>query len=167
MCIRDSGYSPAEFGLYFSVTSLCYLIGNWANSRYFVARGIERAAMLGCCLSLLAVLGMTATQAAGYSSALSLVLPCCLFGFSNGIVVANTTVGAMSASGKHAGTGTGLTGAWQMAAGGIAGALIIAAGGDRHFSIAMAGMILMSVAAVASMTVVYLDSRPRPQARRV
>lgn len=156
------GYSLAEFGLWFSLTPLCYLIGNTCNRLWFVSRGIERAAMIGCSLSFLSVVALFVTQALGYTHALSLAIPCCLFGFSNGIVVANAIVGAISESGANAGTGTGIVGAWQMATGGIAGAIIVALGGAQVFSIAAGGLILMSIISVASMMFVYRQSIAPP-----
>lgn len=159
------GYSLAQFGLWFALTPLCYLIGNSANRLWFVARGIERTAMLGSTLSLLAVVALFATQALGFQHALSLALPCCLFGFSNGIIVANATVGAMSSAGRHAGTGTGIVGAWQMAAGGVAGAIIVALGGAQNFLIATAALILMSVVSLLSMLFVYRHRQIRDSKR--
>lgn len=149
------GQTPMEFGFWFSLTSVFYLIGNTANRMYFVARGIERAAMIGCCLCLIAVIALFATQWLGYTHPLSLALPCCLFGFSNGIIIANSTIGAIAAVGQNAGTGTGLAGAWQMAAGGIFGSLIIGLGGAENFSIGAAGLILMSAASVLSIAYVF------------
>ncbi|MBX2880167.1 MAG: multidrug effflux MFS transporter [Granulosicoccus sp.] len=152
------GYSSAEFGLWFATTPVSYLLGNALNRSYFVARGIERAAMLGCLLSLLSVIAYFVTQAMGMTHALSLAIPGSLFGFSNGIVVANTTMGAITAAGRYAGTGNGISGAWQMAAGGIAGVLITALGGAENFQIAAGGMIVMSLIAVMAMYYVYADS---------
>jgi len=149
------GYSMAEFGLWFSLTPLFYILGNTVNRLWFVSRGIERTALLGCILSFASVLLMLITQSMGFSHALSLAIPCALFGFSNGIIVANTTAGAISSAGKHAGTGTGLVGAWQMATGGIAGAIIVALGGAQVFSIAISVLLVMSVIAVFSM--VYIN----------
>ena len=149
------GYSMAEFGLWFALTPISYLIGNTANRNYFVKKGIERAAFIGCLLSLIAVVALFITQAMGFTHALALALPCCLFGFSNGIVIANSTIGAISASGRHAGTGSGIVGAWQMASGGIAGAIIVALGGAQVFSIAAGTLIVMSIIAVLSMFYVY------------
>jgi len=152
---QRNGYTLSEFGLWFSLTPLFYLIGNTCNRTWFVHHGIERAALIGCCLSMVSTLAMLTTQALGYTHALSLALPCCLFGFSNGIITANSTVGAISAAGKHRGTGTGIVGAWQMATGGIAGALIVAIGGTQSFTIATAVIILMTVISVVSMLYVY------------
>lgn len=152
---QRNGYSVSEFGLWFALTPLFYLVGNSCNRIWFVSQGIERAAMIGSTLSLISVIALFVTQAAGMTHALSLALPCCLFGFSNGIVVANSTVGAISASANNAGTGTGIVGACQMAAGGIAGAVIVALGGAQNFSIASGALILMSTVSVMSMTAVY------------
>jgi len=149
------GFSPTEFGLWFSLTSVFYMLGNTVNRVYFISRGIERAAMIGCCLTLVSVIALYTTQAIGMTHALALALPCCLFGFSNGIVIANATVGAISSAGQHAGTGSGLTGAGQMAAGAIAGSIIVGLGGARNFQLAAAGLILMSLVSVASIAYVY------------
>lgn len=149
------GLTPLEFGFWFSLTSVFYLFGNTANRLYFVSRGIERAAMIGCSLSLLSVIALFITQLIGMTHPLSLALPCCLFGFSNGIVIANSTIGAISAAGSNAGTGTGITGAWQMAAGGIFGSIIVSLGGAQNFLIGATGMIIMSLGSVLSIAVVY------------
>ena len=149
------GYTMAEFGMWFALTPISYILGNTANRRWFVKKGIERAALIGCVLSAVALLLLFITQAIGMTHALSLVLPCCLFGFSNGIIIGNSTIGAISAVGKHAGTGSGIVGAWQMASSGIAGAAIVAIGGAQVFSIACATLMVMSLVAVSSMLFVY------------
>ncbi len=151
---QRNGYSMAEFGLWFALTPLFYILGNTVNRLWFVSRGIDVAALTGCVLSLVAVTAMYITQALGMTHALSLAIPCALFGFSNGIIIANTTVGAISSAGKHAGTGTGIVGAWQMATGGIAGAIIVALGGDQVFSTAIIALMLMSAIALASMLII-------------
>jgi len=152
---QRNGYTMSEFGLWFALTPISHLIGNTANRNWFVKKGIERAAMIGCVLSFIAVTALFITQAIGMTHALSLALPCSLFGFSNGIVIANSTIGAISASGNHTGTGSGIVGAWQMATGGIAGAIIVALGGAQVFSIAAGTLIVMSIIAVASMAYVF------------
>ena len=149
------GFSPVEFGLWFSLTPVSYLVGNAVNGIYFVSRGIERASMIGCLLTLVSVVALYTTQSVGWTHALSLALPGILFGFANGIVVANTTIGAISAAGRHAGTGTGLAGSWQMAVGGIAGAIIVGMGGAQNFQLAVGCLIIMSLISVASMYYVY------------
>lgn len=149
------GYSMAEFGLWFALTPIFYIVGNTLNRLWFVSKGIERVAFIGCILSMLSILLLFVTQAMGYTHALSLAIPCALFGFGNGIINANTTAGALSEAGKHAGTGTGIIGAWQMGTGGIAGAIIVAIGGTQTFSIAVAVLFIMSLIAVLSMLYVY------------
>ncbi len=149
------GVSPAEFGLWFALTPVSFIIGNIVNRYYFIDRGIERAAMLGCLLTMVSVVAMYATQFAGMAYPLAIALPCCLFGFSNGIVISNTVVGAIHASGDHAGTGTGLLGAWQMAFGGFAGVVIIGLGGAEDFLLAVTSLIFMSIVSVSSIFYIY------------
>ena len=158
------GYSPAEFGLWFSLTSISYMVGNSINARYLVHKGIERIALAGCCLAVIATGLVFTTQALGFTHALSLALPCALFGFSNGIIFANSTIGAISAAGKHAGTASGLVGAWQMASGGIAGAIIVALGGASNFLVGAAGLVIMALGSAASMLLVFLSDRANHQA---
>ena len=152
---QRNGYTLSEFGMWFSLTPLFYLVGNTCNRAWFVHKGIERAALIGSCLSLCAAVSMLATQSLGFTHALSLALPFCLFGFSNGIIVANSTVGAISAAGNRRGTGTGIVGAWQMATGGIAGAIIVALGGTQTFWIAAFVVIGMAAISVCCMVYVY------------
>ena len=155
------GYSMSEFGLWFAITPTFYVLGNTVNRLWFVSRGIELAALTGCLLSLVSLVSMLVTQALGFTHALSLAIPCALFGFANGITLANTTAGSIAAAGKHAGTGTGLAGAWQMATGGIAGALIIALGGDQVFSVAANVLIIMSMISIACMAMIRIDMQAR------
>jgi DHA1 family bicyclomycin/chloramphenicol resistance-like MFS transporter len=152
---QRNGFSPMEFGFWFSLTSVFYLIGNTTNRLYFVSRGLERAAMIGCSLCLLSVTAMFATQELGMTHPLSLVIPCCLFGFSNGIILGNSMVGAMSAAGQYAGSGAGLAGAAQMAAGALFGSSIVAIGGADDFTIASLSMVAMSLVSLCSIYYVY------------
>jgi len=152
---QRNGYSLSEFGMWFALTPLFYLVGNTCNRAWFVYRGIERAALIGTCLCLFALVAMLLTQLAGLTHALSLGVPCALFGFGNGIIVANSTVGAITAAGVHRGTGTGIVGAWQMATGGVAGAIIVALGGAATFWVAATVVIVMAVIACGSMWYVY------------
>lgn len=152
---QRNGYTLSEFGIWFSLTPLFYLLGNSCNRSWFVQRGMERAALIGSLLSLLSAVAMFVTQAMGFTHALSLAVPCSLFGFANGIIIANTTVGAISSAGIHRGSGTGIVGAWQMAAGGIASAVIVAMGGAQTFSIAAFAVIVMACVSVFSMLYVY------------
>ncbi len=152
---QKHGYSLAEFGVWFALTPVSYIVGNSCNKRWFVKRGIARAALIGCALSLFAMTTLLVLQLAGFTHALSLALPCMLFGFSNGIVIANTTAGAVDASGGYIGTATGIVGAWQMAAGGIAGMIIIAFGGAEHFAVAGTAVVFMAVLSLTAMFIVY------------
>ncbi len=149
------GFSAMEFGLWFSLTPFCYVIGNSMNRLYFISLGIERAAMIGSILTMISVIALFLTQFIGMTHPLSLALPCCLFGFSNGMVIANVTMSAISAAGIHGGTGTGIAGSSQMAISGIAGSGIISLGGDQNFQLSASILIIMSIVAMLAIQWVY------------
>jgi hypothetical protein len=109
----------------------------------------------GCILNLISVLLLFLTQFLEMAHPLSLAIPCCLYGLSNGVIVGNTTVGAINASGSNAGTGGGLVGAWQMAVGGLAGSAIVGFGGAENFLLAAFCLILMSTGALLSIIYVF------------
>lgn len=145
------GISPMAFGFWFVLTPISYFTGNLLNRLFFVKRGIEKVSIIGTYLTLTSIICMTSTHLLSLSNPLFLALSSALLGFSNGLVIANTTIGAISSCERHqAGTGSGITGAWQMAAGGLAGSIIIAFGGAVNFYVAMVGMFIMSSIAIFS-----------------
>lgn len=139
------GVSSAAFGLWFAMTPIGYITGNLFNRLFMVQRGIEKALFMGCVLSCLSMVILLYMVNSGAEMALSLALPCSLFGFANGFTVANATIGGISTAGKHAGTGSGLIGAMTMICGGVGGALMIAFGAASDISIGVIGMLVMLV----------------------
>ena len=137
------GVSSAAFGLWFAMTPVGYITGNLFNRLFMVQRGIEKALFIGCVLSCLSMIILLYMVTSGAEMALSLALPCMLFGFANGFTVANATIGGISTAGKHAGTGSGLIGAMTMICGGVGGALMIAFGAASDISIGVIGMLMM------------------------
>ena len=142
---KSLGASAFEFGLYFSITSVGYMAGNSINRSLGPRLGLDRAAFTGSLISIVAMSGLTV---AGYTeTAIEPVVSGCLFfyGFSNGLVIANTIIGAVRAAGPHSGAATGLCGALQMGGSAVLGSFIIAIGGDSDFKLAISICWLMSV----------------------
>ena len=137
------GVSSAAFGLWFAMTPVGYTTGNLFNRLFMVQRGIEKALFMGCMLSCLSMIILLYMVSSGTQLALSLALPCMLFGFANGFTVANATIGGISTAGKHAGTGSGLIGAMTMICGGVGGAVMIAFGAASDISVGVIGMLIM------------------------
>ena len=147
---KSLGASAFEFGLFFSITSVGYMVGNSLNRSLGPRMGLDRAAFTG---SLISVVTMSGLTLAGYAEmAVPPVVSGFLFfyGFSNGLVIANSIIGAVRAAGLHSGAATGLCGALQMGVSAVLGSLIIAFGGDSNFKLAISICWLMSVFGVAS-----------------
>ncbi len=85
---------------------------------------------------------------------MGIALPCCLFGFSNGLTVANSVIGGIKAAGNYAGTGSGLIGAMQMMSGSLLGIFVVWLGGD--VKIILACSIVLIVALISWLAAVFL-----------
>ncbi len=139
------GQSPLAFGFWFSIMPIGFFIGNFVNRRYLVMRGIEIIAFTGSLVTLFSMIVLFLAAYLGKLSPAAIAVPCGLFGFGNGILISNATIGAISAAGKYAGTGSGFTGAWQMIAGAMFGALIVALGGTVSMLITACSIIGISL----------------------
>ncbi len=153
----ELGVSSLEFGFWFGLTPVSYLIGNLVNRFILIKFGIERAIMIGCSLCALSLLSLFVTQSLGMTHVLALVLPCCMFGFSNGLTVANSVIGGIKSVGKNAGTGSGLIGASQMLIGSLLGGIIIFLGGDQNISLACGIILGAGLASVLVALPIYMQ----------
>ena len=130
------GSSAFEFGLYFSATPLGYMCGNSLSRSFGPRLGLDRAAFVGSVFSVATISVLLALALAGLATkpAISALLFC--YGVANGLIVANSLVGAIRAAGPHSGAATGLCGALQMACSAGLGSLVIWLGGDADFRLA-------------------------------
>lgn len=141
---KSYGLSAAEYGVYFSMTSVGYLIGNSISRRYAPRYGLDLTACVGAFGGVVSVVGMLVVHWLGFETPVPLTLCCVMFGVANGLTVANSIVGAVKAAGVHAGSATGLVGATQMLSGAVFSSLAIALNGDIYFANAMAVVISLS-----------------------
>jgi DHA1 family bicyclomycin/chloramphenicol resistance-like MFS transporter len=151
----ELGISPMEFGFWFGLTPVAYLLGNLANRYFFVNLGIERAVLIGCVLCCFSLILLFACQYIGITSVLGLALPCSLFGFSNGLTIANTVIGGIKSAGQYAGTGSGIIGALQMITGSLLGSIIILLGGDSNIVLACTIVLLSGILSMIVAVMVY------------
>ena len=130
------GLSALDFGIWFSFTSIGYMVGNLFSRRYTTRFGLEKMIFYGVIFatSSMSLLGLCDLMDITHPLYYALCLLC--FGLGNGIVIANALTGAISASTKR-GTATGLVGAGQVASGALLGWVIAALGGSSLFWIAM------------------------------
>lgn len=109
--------SAGEYGLWFAVPSVAYMLGNFIAGRVSERVGSDRMITIGTTISLIGVF----TLGAFYLN--DLVLPATLFGgmsivaFGNGMSIPNGVSGAVSVDPVRAGTASGLSGFAQMAVG--------------------------------------------------
>ena len=142
------GVSLTEFGIWFSLTSVGYIIGNIINSKIASNVGLEKMCLYGTQLSLLVIILMFLNTYFNFQSPGTLSFLCALFGFTNGLVVANGMIGAINATKSNQGAASGLMGALQVGFGGFFGFLIIFFGGATNFYISLIGTALMSLISI-------------------
>ena len=75
---------------------------------------------------------------------MGLATPMLRVGLSNGVIIANSIIRASSAIPRLRGSATGLVGAMQMGAGGIAGTLTIWLGADQDTNVGILTLLVIS-----------------------
>ena len=138
------GVSISEFGIWFSLTSVGYILGNIINSKLTPKVGLEKMCFVGTVCSFCTVFIFFLNNNLGENGSLTLSLICVLFGCSNGFAVANSMTGAINSSKLNKGAASGLMGAFQVGSGGLAGFLIIFFGGAENFNICLFALFIMS-----------------------
>lgn len=156
---EDMGVSPMAFGLYFAMTPVGYMLGNLFNRLYMVKKGIEVAAFTGCVMSVSAMTLLILVQFSGTNEPLALALPSMLFGFSNGLTIANATIGGIGAARPNAGTASGLIGASTMFIGGVGGAVVISLGAAENLQIGFISLLLMIMFSLICATRILISHR--------
>ena len=150
------GVSISEFGIWFSLTSVGYILGNIINSKLTPKVGLEKMCFVGTVCSFCTVFIFFLNNNLGENGPLTLSLICVLFGCSNGFAVANSMTGAINSSKLNKGAASGLMGAFQVGSGGLAGFLIIYFGGAENFNICLFALFIMSgISIISSYLVLY------------
>ena len=144
------GVSISEFGIWFSFTSVGYILGNIINSKLTPKVGLEKMCFVGTVCSFCTVFIFFLNNNLGENGSLTLSLICILFGCSNGFAVANSMTGAINSSKLNKGAASGLMGAFQVGSGGLAGFLIILFGGAENFNICLFALFIMSGISIIS-----------------
>jgi len=154
------GYSAAAFGFFVTVLPIGFLIGSAVSRNLTPTQGICRMVRSGSVLSILAT-GVMAMLAFGeFRSVSALLLPAMLFAFSNGLVVANSTMGAVNASHRSvAGFASGLAGSFQLAFGSLIAWLTIYLGAADDVRIGIVVVFIMALGGTSLAFLIAPDSR--------
>jgi len=112
------GHSSAVYGIWFALTSIGYMAGNFFTARASARIGIDRMIWLGTGISLagmaLAIAAVIALPDAGPAM---IFVPQVLVSFGSGLLLPNAIAGSVSVRPQAAGTASGITGFLQMGLG--------------------------------------------------
>ncbi|MFU0503366.1 multidrug effflux MFS transporter [Pseudaminobacter sp. NGMCC 1.201702] len=115
--------SPSEYGFYFGIISLGYLLGNFMSGRFSRRFGTNRMMLYGNFASVFGTALSMALFLLGYYHALSLFGPIFFTGVGNGLTLPNANAGIVSVNMHLAGSASGLGGALQVGGGALLAAL--------------------------------------------
>ncbi len=154
--------SSAEYGLWFILTSLGFMVGNFVTSRYSQRYGIDRMIHFGL---LALVAGAVVTVAVCVvlpdGGPWTIFIPQLLISFGNGIFMPNCVAGAVSVRPQAAGTASGITGFTQMATGAVVAQAMshVVATASTAIPLAIAMLLLSMATAVAFYAFLWTRSR--------
>ncbi len=142
--------SSAEFGLWFAVTSLGYMSGNFSVSRLSQRFGIDALIVAGIGFELLGA-GLTAILVATMPNGgpAIIFLPQMVISYGNGLLLPNCIAGAISVRPQAAGTAAGMTGFVQMAMGALSTQLVSVLLEGASTAMPMAWMLVFMAGAAA------------------
>jgi MFS transporter, DHA1 family, multidrug resistance protein len=107
--MKELLHRPAtEFGLYFAMVPLGFIVGSFLSTRAGARASVERMVMAGACLSAAAVLVQSTLLSTGHLHPLVLFLPGSFITMAQGISLPYAQSGAMATIPRLAGTSAGL-----------------------------------------------------------
>jgi MFS transporter, DHA1 family, multidrug resistance protein len=142
------GRTSAEFGVWFAITSLGYMSGNFAAARLSQRFGIDAMIMAGIAAELIGA-SITAVLVASLPEAgpAIIFLPQLVIGYGNGLLLPNAIAGAISVRPQAAGAASGMTGFTQMAIGAASSQVVSIMVASAATAMPMAWMMLIAVLA--------------------
>jgi DHA1 family bicyclomycin/chloramphenicol resistance-like MFS transporter len=155
------GRTSAEYGVWFAVTSLGYMAGNFTASRLSQQLGVDTMIMAGVGCELVGA-SLTAALVATMPDAgpAIIFLPQFVISYGNGLLLPNAIAGAVSVRPEAAGAASGIAGFAQMAFGAASTQLVTMALAGATTAMPMAWMMMIEV--VATGAVFWLLARGRP-----
>lgn len=157
--ITQMGRSPAELGLWFILSSLGYMAGNYLAGRFSARFGIYAMIWWGLVLELIGTVAAVAMV-----PLLPVVGPIALFGpitliyLANGIALPSAIAGAISVRPEAAGTASGVAGFTQMGCGALFSQLITYPMAGATTALPMT--IAMVIISVAGLVIYWFLIRP-------
>ena len=141
------GIPATEYGLWFMLIAVGYMVGNLISARISERVGINPMVTAGALGSLLAAVGMALFVFNGVWAPWAIFCTGALSSLSNGLSLPSAQAGAINVNPAAAGAASGLTGFMQMALGAVVAQGVGVLQGDTPY--AMVGTLLaMSILAV-------------------
>jgi DHA1 family bicyclomycin/chloramphenicol resistance-like MFS transporter len=108
--------SSAEYGIWFAISSIGYMAGNFFAARLSIRHGIDRLIWWGIGIEVLGVALATVLAATAlHWGPVIIFFPQSIISFGNGLMLPGAISGAVSVRPQAAGTAAGITGFTQMA----------------------------------------------------
>jgi DHA1 family bicyclomycin/chloramphenicol resistance-like MFS transporter len=137
--------SPTEYGIWFVILSLVYMMGNFAAGRWSAQYGVDAMIRAGVAVTVLgAAVGVAWMLLDPYGGPAVVFAPQMIIGFASGFMLPNAIAGAVSVRPQAAGTAAGITGFLQMGLGAATSQLIghLLAGAPTGLSLALIVLVL-------------------------
>lgn len=142
------GLGPMDYGLYFMLVSIGYMVGNFMSGRYARRLGVNRMMLSGNIVSTAGTISSIVMFASGFNHPIALFGPVALLGVGNGLTLPSANAGLVSVRPHLAGSASGLGGSLQIGSGAalavIAGWLLTPQSGPYPL------LVVMSVSAACA-----------------
>jgi DHA1 family bicyclomycin/chloramphenicol resistance-like MFS transporter len=148
------GRTSAEYGIWFAISSVGYMAGNFAASRLSTRVGVDALIWWGIVIEAVGVAVATALAAFAQDWGPAIVfMPQMIVSLGNGLLLPGAIAGAVSVHPQAAGTAAGITGFAQMAVGAAlaqyAGTLLAGAGSALPLAMLMDALVIALVVVCA------------------
>ena len=144
--------SSAEYGLWFVMISVTYMVGNFAAGRWSAQYGVDFMIRAGVAVTVLgAAVGVAWVLLEPHGGPAVIMAPQMIIGFASGFMLPNAIAGAVSVRPQAAGTAAGITGFMQMGLGAVTSQLIghLLAGAATALPLALVVLVLCACSLVA------------------
>src|SRR5690606_18333463 len=141
--------TPSQYGFYFGIISLGYMLGNFLSGRFARVMGINRMMMSGNIVAASGMVLAIALFGAGFHHPLSLFGPVFFTGVGNGLTLPSANAGMVSVKPHLAGSASGLGGAITLGGGAalavVAGSVLTSESGTMPLLAIMAAAVSLAL----------------------
>ena len=121
--IRHYGLSPASYGVLYGICAAGFILGSQVNPRLLPRFGLVAVSRWALRVNVAAALVLAFTAFSDRFGLAGLVVPIVVIMTSFGLILPNTTVGALSRHSAHAGSASALMGTLQFLLAAVSGSL--------------------------------------------